>query len=334
MAHHDEPSGAGTGAALRSRVPIGTPPTPVVDWLARHFTYLTTAGWVDAIVAGRVWRDDTILNPRDHVHAGDLVTVAVARDELHVPILFEDERCLVVDKPAGSVVHAASVFPGRTFLRALSARVGVAELHAVHRLDRDTSGALLLAKDAAAMAVLQKQFATRAVDKVYLALTHGTWEPAALCVDAPLGPAAGSRVRSRRAVVAADARGASPAITDFVVLLRTPRHTLVRAAPRTGRTHQIRAHLEHLGHPLVGDKLYGRDDDAYLADLDAVRRDDSPWVASTGIDHHLLHAAALSFTPPDAAERLTVRAAMPQHFARFLAGLRPVPGHGVQGLHN
>jgi len=316
---------------LRCRVPTATPLTPVLDWLTRRFTYLTAAAWRDAIANGRVRRNDAVAQLQDVVGGGDLVSVRTAPDELHVEILFEDERCVVVDKPAGSVVHAASAFTGRTFLRGLAARVGVAELHCVHRLDRDTSGALLLAKDAATMADLQAQFATRAVTKSYLALTHGAWERDAVRVDAPLGPAAGSRVRTRRAVVAPGGRGAQPASTDFAVLLRAAHHTLVLATPHTGRTHQIRAHLEHLGHALVGDKLYGRSDEAHLADLDALRRGASPWAASTGCPHHLLHAAALTFTPPGAGGPRTVRAPLPEHFAAFLAQLRPDPGPPVQG---
>lgn len=316
---------------LRVRLPAGQEPQPLLEWLATRFTYHPVEEWRRAVRSGEVLCNDKVAGSEDHVAAGDVIQLATAPDVLRVEILHEDERCLVVDKPAGSVVHAASAFPGRTFLRALAARVGREVLHCAHRLDRDTSGALLLAKDDAAMTALQSQFAAHSVRKEYLALTHGCWRVDRVDVVNHLGPAQGSLVRERRAVVLAGTPGAQTANTDFSVLLRLPRHTLVRATPRTGRTHQIRAHLEHLGHALVGDKLYGRDDGAYLADLERLRRGERPWATSTGCEHHLLHAAALTFVPPDAVDPVTVRAPLPAHLAAFLAGLRPDPGPAVQG---
>lgn len=325
-AHDDPPQ-------LHRRIAAADAGTPLLQWLAKRFTYCSTAEWGEAIVAGRLHCNGAVAAREQQLAAGDTITCTVASAELHVEVLFEDRDCVVVDKPAGSVVHVASAFPGRTFLRALARRLGVEELHCVHRLDRDTSGVLLLAKSAAAMAALQQQFVLGAVDKQYLALTTGLWAKNTCTVDAPIGKPQTSSVRARRAVVDATARGARAAVTEFAVLLRTPQHTLVRALPRTGRTHQIRVHLEHLGHPLLGDKLYGRDDEAHLADVAELRRGRPRWRATTGHDHHLLHAAALTFAPLQQTNEVTVRAPQPAHFAAALAG-RPVLGPPVQEVHS
>lgn len=292
----------------------------LLHWLVARFPYGDAAMWSMAIAVGRVTCNGKPLPAEHRIATGDRIACAAAADaELDVPILHLDDDCVVVAKPPGAVVDLASLHAGRTFVRRLATRLGDAQLHALHRLDRDTSGALLLARSAAAAAALQPQFATGAVAKAYLALVAGCPAQPQFVVDAPIGRAIGSAVRSRR--VAGPGSGpAKAAVTRFTVLASTPAASLLRAEPRTGRTHQIRCHLELLGHPLLGDKVYGRRDDDYLADLASWQDGAEPWTARVGHPHHLLHAEALGFRDRRGVAR-TVLAPVPAGFRAAMAGL-------------
>ena len=175
-----------------------------------------------------------------------------------------------------------------------------------HRLDRETSGALVLALDPDCARSLYEQFVGRSVRKEYLAVVRGavSWKKKVL--DAPLGPE-GGEIRVRQAV----GKGAS-AVTEFTRLSTDGRLSLVSAKPRTGRLHQIRAHLAHLGHPVVGDKLYIGEGEAYMK---AVRREIAPDdLTALGADRQLLHAWRLEFDHPQDGRRLRLEAPVPADF--------------------
>jgi 23S rRNA pseudouridine1911/1915/1917 synthase len=143
-------------------------------------------------------------------------------------------------------------------------------------------------------------------------------------VDAPIGNAPGSAIAARRAVVTAATRGARQAGTEFTVERRFAAHTLLRAVPRTGRTHQIRVHLEHLGHPLVGDKLYGHPDAHFLAYQTHLKQDGDPrWPGRAEAPRQLLHAALLTCRHPGTGEPIAFTAPMPADFATCLATAGP-----------
>lgn len=306
---------------LTTRVPASAAGQPLLAWLAERFRYFDIAGWQQQIAAGRIRHNDAPADATARLVAGDRIAFAVAAPDgpCDLPtIVHEDADLVVVDKPPLYVVQRVGAF-GYTFVAALEARCG-ARLEAVHRLDRETSGLLVLAKTRPAFTALQAQWQTRSVAKTYLALVHGHLASERLTVDAPIGPVPGGRIGPRRTVLAATAPQARAAITHFTVQRRLARGTLVHAVPETGRTHQIRVHLEHLGHPLVGDKLYGRSDDEYLAWVAHVK---SGGTATDGLagptGRHLLHAASLAFDQPRTGARIAVTAPLPADFARALA---------------
>ena len=224
----------------------------------------------------------------------------VAEPALHVVHL--DEALAVVDKPAGLVVHpAAGNFDG-TLVNALlhhcagrlSGIGGVARPGIVHRLDKGTSGLLVVARDEETHAALQDQVRRRSVERVYLALAGGRLSSRTGTIDAPIGRA--SRRRHRMAVSGAAAREAR---THFEVVELLPRETYLEARLETGRTHQIRAHFAAIGHPLTGDETYG-----------GARR--------YGLERQFLHAHRLSFEHPRSGARLSFSSPLPEDLASAL----------------
>jgi 23S rRNA pseudouridine1911/1915/1917 synthase len=235
--------------------------------------------WIDQ---GQVTVNGQSAKASRRLQTGDIVSVTLPTDEpeglrpWHTPlsILYEDADCAVVDKPAGMVVHPATSHRQDTLVNALLARYP--EMAAmigpdagagrrpgiVHRLDKDTSGLMVVARHEEARSALQRQFRARTVEKVYVALLHGRLSPPEGqegTIDLPIGR--DQRSRQRMAVV----DGGRRAITRYVVrrFLFTrhgvrENYTLVEARLVTGRTHQIRVHFAHIGHPVVGDKVYGR----------------------------------------------------------------------------
>jgi len=217
-------------------------------------------------------------------------------------ILHEDADVIVIDKPAGLVVHPGAGQPDRTLLNALLAHApklaGVPRGGIVHRLDKDTSGLLVVAKTVEAQAELVKQLASRSMRRIYLAVVQGD-PPASGSIDAPMGRDVRSRVR-----MAVTHRG-KPARTTFRVVERFGHAALLECRLETGRTHQIRVHLQHIRHPLVGDSVYRR----------GTRHG---W----SFPRQALHAAELTFTHPRTGKAMTWRAPLPRDMKRLLEELR------------
>jgi 23S rRNA pseudouridine1911/1915/1917 synthase len=309
---------------LRSTVEPAASGLALVEWLAARFGYLDGDAWTCALACGRVQRNGLIATAADRLRAGDVVAYFPDDREnavADVPVLHADADLVVVDKPPHAVVQHASSLPGAAFLPDLAARfppLDLPRLEPVHRLDRETSGVLVLARTRAAARGLQQQFAAGAVTKAYVAVVHGVLAADAQTVDAAIGPAVASTVAVRRAVVAANTPGARAARTDVHVERRLAAHTVVALRPHTGRTHQLRVHLAHLGHAIVGDKLYGRSDAEYEHGVARRKAGQAPGSAADG-PRLLLHARSLQCRHPSTGAELAFAAALPADLAAFVS---------------
>jgi len=250
--------------------------------------------------------------PAQKVAAGDPLTIelrptpmsqAFVPQPIPLAVVHEDEHLRVIDKPAGLVVHPAPGHWSGTLLNALLARDAQAarlpRAGIVHRLDKDTSGLMVVARTRAAMDALVALIAARQVRREYLALAHRRWGgPAAREVDAPIGR--DPRNRLRMAVVDLERQAGKPAQTRFELLAQTEQGCLLRCLLGTGRTHQIRVHLAHLGHPIVADALYGG-------------------AVAAGLTRQALHARRLAFAHPVSGAALDFTAPLPADLALALA---------------
>jgi 23S rRNA pseudouridine1911/1915/1917 synthase len=251
--------------------------------------------------------------PSYRVAAGDEVLVQipatpspqVLAEQVALDVIYEDEYLLLVNKPAGLVVHPAYGHESGTLVNALLGYCpqlrdvgGLERAGIVHRLDKDTSGLLIVAKNEEAHSALQRQFKRRSVKKTYLALVEGHPEPPQGVIDAPIGRH--KRQRKRMAIV----RSGRAALTAYRVIEHFDEHCLVELQPKSGRTHQLRVHLAWLGYPVVGDRVYGYRRQRLLK------------------HRHFLHARQLEFTHPVTGEALSFLAPLPDKLARLLERLR------------
>jgi 23S rRNA pseudouridine1911/1915/1917 synthase len=273
-------------------------------------------------VDGQATKSGYRLRPGDHI-AVNLPAPrpsGVLPEQIRLEVLYEDAHLLVVNKPAGMVVYPSPGNASGTLVNALLAHCprlsgigGVERPGIVHRLDKDTSGAIVVAKDDVTHRGLACQFADRQVKKLYLAIVSGDVREAAGVVDAAIG-----RHPVYRQKMSTHTRGGREAVTEFRVLERFGHHTLVELRPRTGRTHQIRVHMAALGHPLLGDPTYGHSRKALTR---------SPLARQLSwFRRQALHAWVLGFTHPVAGERLECRAPLPDDLERLLAVLRQASG--------
>ncbi len=282
-------------------------------FLAEKLNELSRSTIQQLIREGFVFVEGALTKPGYKLKGGERISVTIPPppplepEPFPIPldVVYEDQWLIVINKPANLVVHPAPGHQSDTLVNAVLAhwpelrglgdrtRLGI-----VHRLDKDTSGLIVVAKDERTKVELQRQFKEREVSKVYLALVKGELKPARGRIEAPIGR--DPRHRKKMAVVA----GGREAITEYKVLEYLPGYTYVEVYPLTGRTHQIRVHFSHKGHPIAGDKVYGR----------------GPHIL--GLMRPFLHAYSLTFKHPISGEEVTFKAPLPPELERILEDLR------------
>jgi 23S rRNA pseudouridine1911/1915/1917 synthase len=300
---------AGFAAPMSATVPAGLGGLRLDQALARLFPQYSRNRLQAWLKSGHIRVEGAVLEAKDPVAGGERVLLEPPPPPADVPraqrmplaIVYEDAALIVIDKPVGLVVHPGAGQPDGTLLNALLAHspqlAAVPRAGIVHRLDKDTSGLLVVAKTVAAQVSLVKQLAERSMRRVYLAVVQGD-PPASGTIDAPVGR--DTRARTRMAVThrGKDAR------TSYRVLERFGHAALVECRLETGRTHQIRVHFQHLRHPLVGDTVYRR-----------------------GTRHGLefprqaLHAVELSLKHPVSGKTMSWQAPLPADMKRLLKKL-------------
>ncbi|GHN32201.1 ribosomal large subunit pseudouridine synthase D [Lactobacillus delbrueckii] len=281
-------------------------------YLAGEMTDLSRSRIKELVQAGEVLVNGKKSKVSYKVQKGDLIQVTVLpleplkleAENIPLDIVYEDEDIIVVNKPQGMVVHPAAGHPSHTLVNALlyhtrdladspeGFRPGI-----VHRIDKDTSGLLMVAKNAAARESLEKQLAAKSNKRQYLAIVHGNFAEEEGTIDAPIGR--NPKDRKQMAVVE---KGKS-AVTHFKVLEQYQGYSLVECQLETGRTHQIRVHMAYIGHPLAGDPLYG------------------PRKTLPGYGQ-FLHAKTLGFEQPSTGEWLEFSVQPPEIFQQTVADLR------------
>jgi 23S rRNA pseudouridine1911/1915/1917 synthase len=240
-------------------------------------------------------------------------------------VLYDDADMMVIDKPAGLPVHASAKFYFNTLTRVMLERFPEAELQICHRLDRETSGVLVLARGKAQAAKLKAAFAQKRAHKAYLAIVHGdppfpdhgSDEPDAR-LDAPIRVAGPNDPTPLTGVRMLAGPGGLPSLTLVRAVARRPPYTLVRCQPVSGRQHQIRVHLAHAGYPIVGDKLYAHGDEVFMAFCD--RGITAELARRFILPRHALHAASISIPHPASGDTLAVEAPLPRDLAALLSG--------------
>ena len=269
------------------------------------------------IAEGNILVNDRVVSRHYKVKEKDVITINLPTVKPHkafpekIPlnIIYEDKAIIVLNKPAGMVVHPACGNYSGTLVNALLYhfpglgrgkfpdinRVGL-----VHRLDKDTSGVMVVAKNDTSLSLLAKQFENKEVEKVYLALVFGKIVNPEGSIEAPVG----RKITDRRKMAVTSIRSRQ-ASTDFTVREILGDFTFLEVRPKTGRTHQIRVHLAHIGHPVVGDSEYGR-----------------PAPENWGVNRQLLHAYKLGFIHPVKKDWVKFNAPLPREFKKVIAQLR------------
>jgi 23S rRNA pseudouridine1911/1915/1917 synthase len=237
----------------------------------------------------------------------------------HFDVLYEDADVLAVDKPAGLPMHPSAKFYRNTLTALLRERYPDEPMQIAHRIDRETSGVLLIARTASAASWLKRAFARRAVDKSYLALVKGQ-PPDEGVIDQPI-----KLLDTPTHLMMGPAADGLKAVTRFRVVQRFANHALCAAHPETGRQHQIRVHLAALGHPIVGDKIYGAGERYFMRACDEEasegRISDELLALFDGLPRHALHAHRLTFPHPRTRAAMTIQSPWPVDLVDYTARL-------------
>jgi 23S rRNA pseudouridine1911/1915/1917 synthase len=314
---------------LSRRIVVQSSSSRLDRFLASSLPGLTRSRARSLIEEGRVTLDGKCVKATHKVERGQEVVVLMppAPDsrpqpqDMPVSFIHIDDSIAVVNKPPGLVVHPAAGNVSGTLVNALLYHLGPLPGEGqedrpgvVHRLDKGTSGVLVVARTAEALRLLQEEFAARRVEKLYMSITDGVPHPASGSIDAPLG-----RHSTKRKRMAVKAQGGREARTTYEVVEDFSSHALLRLRPLTGRTHQIRVHLKSLGTPVLCDPTYSKRKSLYASELLRRRRgkDERPLLARPA-----LHAFRLAFTHPGTGGRVSFEASLAEDMEQTLQVLR------------
>jgi len=298
-------------------------------YLAAKFGNYSRSFLTGLVRDGKVTVNGKAVKPHHEIRRGDRIHIelpvfaraTLAPENIPLDVVHEDDYILVINKPAGIIVHPARSHMSGTLVNALvyycdslpdsndHVRPGI-----VHRLDRDTTGVMIVVKDEASRGWIGRQFEWRRVRKEYLAVVEGEPE-----LDAGRISLALARHPKHREKMAVDREKGREAESVYTVLERFDGFALVQVEPKTGRTHQIRVHMAALGHPVVCDALYGRRDALYKSDLTGESHVEGE---EPLISRQALHAHRIAFAHPETRERVTYAAPPPEDMERLLAALR------------
>lgn len=261
----------------------------------------------DILVNGRMQKASYKPEAGDKIKINmpEVVETKLVAQDIPVPVIYEDKDIIVVNKPKGMVVHPANGNPDGTLVNAILAMCkdslsgigGEIRPGIVHRLDKDTSGLLIIAKNDLAHMNMSKQIQDRKVIKKYIALVRGTVPENEATIDMPI-----ARSQKDRKKMAVDKNG-KEAVTHFKVLARYDKYTLLEIKIDTGRTHQIRVHMSYIGHPVIGDEVYSNGKNEF------------------GVKGQMLHAKYLEFTHPITGKDIKLEAPLPEYFEEVLKQL-------------
>ncbi|MCA9554831.1 MAG: RluA family pseudouridine synthase, partial [Myxococcales bacterium] len=299
-------------------------------FLSRRLKRLSRARAQEIIRSGGLSRADgpPLNKPSHRVFEGETVLLRRRKlneeppEDIRLPVVYEDADLIAINKPGDVVVHPTASAYHRTVIRIARARLNEPELDLAHRIDKETSGLVIMSRNPAAATHLSLQFARRTVEKSYLAVVLGAPEWDERTIELPLRLVPDSLTKCLMEVGGA---GAQPALTHVRVVARGDRTALVEARPKTGRQHQIRLHLAHIGHPILGDKLYFGSEDFFVA---AIRGDydEAALVGSVGHPRQALHAWQASFQHPEDGRTFTQAAPLPEDMVALARRMRiPVP---------
>ena len=292
------------------------PDLRVDRYLARRYPYLSRGEWQREIARGKISINGSVLARNDRIiRTGDRISFA-GRDaaepevDTNYSILYEDDHFIGINKPANLPVHPAGVFYHNTLITLMQKSRGV-KLHLLHRLDRETSGIVVAAKDAGTARNFQERFGS--VRKSYFAIVHGVPREGSFTVDMPIEADRSSPLDHKKAAFHG---AAQEAVTKFLTVHSNNGFSLLEAVPYTGRQHQIRVHLKYAGYPILGDRMYGIEDNP---DPAFVRRGPgAESAARLGFWRSALHARSLIFPHPVTNKTIAISAPVPDDMRSFL----------------
>jgi 23S rRNA pseudouridine1911/1915/1917 synthase len=311
---------------LKSSVPHNMAGKTLLEYLCARFRYRDEAAWAQAIALGEVTLNGEAVSSHRRLHAQDLVSTTVVLKEPPVDegieILHQDAGLVVAFKPGGLPSHADGNFITKTFIALLNKKLGPhTPAKLIHRLDRETSGVMVAALDPKVHRHIAGQFERSEVKKEYLAISQGLVKDPTFNVEGDILPDPSSQLTIRHGLFPAGTLGGKSSLTEFEVLSQHKTCTLLRCLPRTGRTNQIRVHLNSVGHPIVGDKLYGRTDQEFLDWIAHMKSGGDPgYCPPMPLRRHCLHAHKISFYHPLMEKMVTYEAEVPGDMKGYLEG--------------